>query len=79
MTRIRYTRNGKVLSSNPILVGKDFYRVIIHVETNWLLIVGSNNSVTQSHECKTLRDTKLFAKRLLRQMGATFYDEVRRR
>lgn len=78
-TRIKYISRGKTLvTSNPILCGTSLYVVTINVDETEARLeeVGGNNQVYIA-KAVTLSGLKKHIKQLLKNLGATFGQEIR--
>ena len=80
MTRIRYIKaNHLLISKKPILCSNKFVNVILNVKDMTYSIVDANNekSVIVEGTQPSIHQLKRKAKNALKQIGASFLDEVR--
>lgn len=78
MTRIRYTKGQLCIHSNKILADDDVYNVVITLKNHLFIFDSRGNAVTMQ-QCESVRKAKELAKKELIELGAKFFDEVRRK
>lgn len=79
MTRLRYTKDGRCLRTNRILINDDLYRGCIIIESNEYIITDSYGYVAAKGKAATMLGAKYAIRSHFKNMGAKFFDEVRRR
>lgn len=82
MVRIRYNWHWKdsLITSNPILAGHDVFTIVISFKhrIKYSIMNSKWNSI-HNEDCKNVIEAKRKAKAYLKNLGAVFFDEVRRK
>lgn len=82
MVRLKYTKNKDNYSetSQDILIGTEYVRIIIHPFRGQYLIWSINEAnILDIGKAKTIRALKAKAKKSLKLLGAKFFDEIRKK
>lgn len=79
MTRIKYNKSLKdVLSAGPFITSNGILVLYITTDTLIYMIVNEEKNLKQG-QANSLPSLKKKAKQALRELGCTFYDEIRKK
>jgi hypothetical protein len=79
MTRLTYKKiNEHLLVSSEILCGKEFVKIFLYLKP-LVYTIGTEGKVLKAGNANTLVSLKRKAKSAVKDLGASFYEEVRNR
>lgn len=80
MTRIKYSKyNNNLLLAGPFISNNEVLTLILYTEILCYTINNSRKEIVKEGQASSLPTLKKKAKKALRELGCTFYDEIRKR